>query len=536
MYMVTFNDKKIYTEQELKQFVSPKALERRGGFVSPEDAPLKESYLKALSDSGFEIRGVSRWLNSALVLESAKINLTRLKSWPMVSQVEPMGIWHSKSLDGHTLYQPDEYLNELRAKEFRPENQAEGLGLAFEQIQQVKGVSLLKNSKVKKFPTIAVLDAGFYQAHLHRGLQYSFAQGNVLGTRDLIAGDTLVFEDDDHGLKVWSIMAGNDSPYFIGSAPHAQYWLLRTEDAKFENPAEMFWWVMGAEFADSVGADMIVSSLGYSTFDDRALDLTESVLDGNSTIIAKGARMALIRKLWVVVSNGNEGESNWKTLTTPADVDGVISVGSVDVFGQVSGFSSIGATKDGRVKPDFLALGDQTYLASTGGWYTTGSGTSYASPIIAGLISHLLTYTHDTGLIYRALRVTATDPQGNVGYGRGYGLPNFEKAEKYIQFFMQKKDSIPEIWSVMFLPDKKVLELCTLAPLTWETGVQLKIRVKNKRGMVVEETMLPVKAKSEPEFRFEVPISKKMKRGIYTIEIYTPEQQFLSSHSFNAGS
>jgi hypothetical protein len=222
-------------------------------------------------------------------------------------------------------------------------------------------------------------------------------------------------------------MGGNLPGQLVGTAPKANYWLLRTEDAPTEFFIEEYNWVSGAEFADSVGADVINSSLGYTVFDDGNHDHNYSQLDGNTGVATIAADIAASKGLLVVNSAGNSGAGPWHYIGIPADADSVLTIGAVDALGGFASFSSFGPTSDGRIKPNVMSQGEQSAVASSwGGGVITGNGTSFSSPIMAGMVACLWQANPSLNnmQIIQAIEQSAT-LYNNPNDSMGYGIPNF---------------------------------------------------------------------------------------------------------------
>ena len=214
---------------------------------------------------------------------------------------------------------------------------------------------------------IAILDAGFLNANNLDAFDSLWNNGQILGTRDFVSPQNPnIFGSHYHGTMVLSTMGANWPGQMVGTAPKADYWLIRTEDGDSECLIEELNWVSGAEFADSLGADVINSSLGYTTFDDPTLDHSYEDMDGNTTPVTIGADMAVSKGMIVVNSAGNSGGSFWQYIGAPADGDSVFSIGAVDGLGNYAYFSSTGPTYDGRMKPNVVAQGQGSTIIDPG--------------------------------------------------------------------------------------------------------------------------------------------------------------------------
>jgi hypothetical protein len=281
--------------------------------------------------------------------------------------------------------------------------------------------------------TVAILDAG-YLSYLTNPAFDSVRQSNrVKGTWDFVKNEASVNEDHPHGMYCFSIMAANRPGVLVGTAPKANYYLFRTEDAATEYPVEEQNWAVAAEVSDSLGVDLITSSLGYYNFDDPSLNHTYADMNGHNTMITRAADMAVKKGMIVTNSAGNSGASAWKYLIAPADGDSVLAVGAVNVSGAIAGFSSYGPSADGRIKPDIASVGWRTVLSNTLGNPVQGSGTSFSNPNIAGLIICLWqAFPEFSNMqILDAVKKSSsryTNPDDRIGYG----IPNMKAAYDYL--------------------------------------------------------------------------------------------------------
>jgi len=236
---------------------------------------------------------------------------------------------------------------------------------------------------------IAVFDAGFSGSDTIDVYKNMNAENRIIATWDFVDNQENVFHSHSHGTQVLSTIAANLPGKMVGSAPDASFVLCRTENDNSESLAEEINWLRAVEWVDSIGVDIIHSSLGYSTFDDPSTNHTYDELDGDKTIITKAADMAAARGIIVSTSAGNEGSGSWKYITAPCDGDSVLCTGAVDKYQIRSGFSSIGPTADGRTKPDVVAMGTRTIVAHPNNRIYGSNGTSFSSPIIAGFVACL---------------------------------------------------------------------------------------------------------------------------------------------------
>ncbi len=386
----------------------------RGDIFRKEDLPVYGPYVGAISETGAKIRTISRWFNGVSV-EADAAQILKLGEFPFVKSVEPVAKFRSGRIS------PAEPTGRTRLRKGvggadiidygQSRDQLESIG-----VPEMHGLGF-DGSGIR----ICILDAGF-----------SYKEIDLFSHLKVIAERDFVDNDDDtspgsHGTKVLSVIAGFEEGSLVGPAYNSEYLLARTEDVSVTDaPIEEDYWIAGAEWADSLGADIINSSLGYSTWaEGEGEDYTYSDLDGNTARITIAADMASERGIVVVNSAGNEGTYLWRYITFPADGDSVIAVGAWDLqAGLVANSSSRGPTADGRIKPDFVAPGVNVIVTRVGkeGGVTIGSGTSFAAPLISGAAALLLQSHPDwTPMQLReAFRISATktlDPDNDVGWG-----------------------------------------------------------------------------------------------------------------------
>jgi subtilisin family serine protease len=227
-----------------------------------------------------------------------------------------------------------------------------------------------------------------------------------------------------------------------GTAPGADYILLRSEDATTEYPVEEDYWAAAAEYADSAGADVISSSLGYFTFDDPLMNYSYSDMDGNTAFVTRAADIAASKGILVVVSAGNERNKEWLRIIAPSDGNSVVGVGAVNQDLTISDFSSAGYSADRRVKPDVVAPGVNLNTQNYPGQVNRASGTSFSCPVISGLSASLMQAVPAASPpeIMNILH-ESSDRYNNPDTLYGYGLPDFLKALRLLEDI---KSYIPE--------------------------------------------------------------------------------------------
>lgn len=421
-----------YTLDKPREFLSSEAIARRtrqGIALSPTDLPIAQAYLDTLSAHGGRPILTSKWFATVVVSTPDSIQGERLARLSIVDSVK----WIWKGEESADASPRAESQEKLAPKE-KPTRSS--YGYAEKQILMLNGIKLHKAGYRGAGMRIAVIDEGFR----HADRMSVFDSLRVLGTRNIVSPDESVFQDGDHGTKVLSCLAANAPGWIIGTAPDASYWLIKSEDSRSEYPIEEDYWTAAVEFADSVGVDVISSSLGYFSFDAKELNYSQAQLDGKSALISRAARMAASKGILLFSSAGNEGNGTWKKITFPADAPDIISVGAITHKKRKSAFSSVGFTADQRVKPDVVALGSGCCVIDPRGDIHYGNGTSFAAPILAGLGTCLwqalpeLTNQEIIRLIQRSAS-KAKRPDTELGYG----IPNMYKAYKQGRKYVAKR-------------------------------------------------------------------------------------------------
>lgn len=426
-YWLQFTDKANtpFSVSVPEQFLSQRSIERRQRqqiAIDQSDLPVDPNYIAQVRDAGAEILNVSKWFNSVTVRITDPSVLQQVLQLPFVIHHEPVGRYGSPSKDWEK-----EFVFADKSNLELPTNA--DYGTALNQVEMLNGLNLHRQGLMGQGMLIAVLDAGFSGAD-HLAVFDSLRQnGRIIATRDFVEGNDGVYAYSSHGMAVLSTMAAHLPGVMVGTAPKASYLLLRTEDVTSEFPIEEHNWIAGAEFADSCGADILNTSLGYTDFDDEAYNYVYSDMDGRTTPSALGSVMAARKGILVVTSAGNMGNSPWQFISTPADADSVLAIGAVNANGEGASFSSIGPSADGRVKPNVCAQGQQAIVANTGGTVEPSNGTSFAGPILAGMAACLWQGQPEaTNMqVYDAIQRSAhiyDAPTPKLGHG----IPDFVRA------------------------------------------------------------------------------------------------------------
>jgi len=421
-------------------FLSERAIARRASFnltCDSTDLPVNPTYIQQIKSLGVPVHCWSKWMNGATVLLTDSSLMSQVRSLPYVKFVEYTG-----KLVGPVLAP-------------RGKNKVKttfDYGIAAGQINQLNGTTLHNEGYRGKGIQIAVIDAGFMNVNVNPAFDSLRIQSRLLGTKDFINPTSDIYSEDAHGAMVLSTMTGNLPGQFLGTAPDASFWLIRTEYAPTEYKVETDFWCSGIEFADSAGVDVATSSLGYSTFDDPRMNFTYADMNGKVSRASRAANMAGKKGIIVTVAAGNEGSAAWHYISSPSDADGIITVGAITAAGLSSSFSSFGPSSDGRVKPEICAMGTASAVVSTAGTPGYGNGTSFATPIMAGMMACLLQrYKSLDSAIDVATLLNSIFKSGSLYASptaqMGYGIPDFMKAEHNLKVF----DSIHQVQKSQFV-------------------------------------------------------------------------------------
>lgn len=426
-YRVYLKDKEgtACSTENPQAFLSERAIERRKRqqlAVDESDLPVSPAYVKELLATGATWVTSSKWNNTVVLEVSDTLLMEQVSAMPFVREVRK--VWMAPdSIPARDKNRKKEVKNKVKKTGYH-------YGTAFRQINVHGGDSLHAAGFTGQGMHVAVIDAGFYNAdHIK-----FFRKMNLLGTRDFVNPQSDIYEENSHGMKVLSCMAANLKDVFVGTAPDASYWLLRSEDQDTEQPVEEDYWAAAIEFADSAGVDVVNTSLGYYAFDEGFAPYRYRDLDGHYSLMSHSASLAADKGMVVVCSAGNSGRGAWKKITPPGDSEHVITVGALTKGLENADFSSVGDTSDGRVKPDVMAIGVNSVVSGNDGGVSKANGTSFASPTMCGVVVCFwqacpwLTAKEVVKAVQQAGdRVDCPD---NI---YGYGLPNLWKAYQKIK-------------------------------------------------------------------------------------------------------
>lgn len=519
-FWVAFKDKanSPYSVQKPEKYLSQKAIERRKRFnieITEQDFPVNPQYVKKVEKIGVQVLNRSRWLNGISIQTADKSKLKKILALKFVKSVDKVGVFSRK--DNSKMDYLMEFFMGMGGDKDTTKIAESDYGDGLNQIKMLNGVAMHQQGYKGEGVTIAVLDGGFMNAHKIKTFEHLYKNGQILGTWDFVQLDSNVYDDNNHGMNVLSCMAARTPQKMIGTAPDANYWLLRTEDANTEYVIEEYNWVSGAEFADSAGVDIINSSLGYTTFDDASMDHTYKDLNGKKLISTQGANIAAKKGIIICNAAGNEGDDDWKYLGAPADAVGIITVGGVNPNRTHAQFSSYGPTADGRIKPTVVAQATKAIVASVSNGFYGSQGTSFASPILCGMVACLRQANPNKTVdeMIKAIQFSA-HLYHNPDTILGSGIPDFVLANRYLggdKQFNYKKNQVAAAPNATF---KEYISFTIFSP-KYDNGV---VTVTDNNGKIVyRESILP-NAKNPLGFhKVNISQAKDFARGTYTCTI-----------------
>ncbi len=407
-----------YSLKHPEKYLSAKAIARRQKqqlAIDSTDLPVCRKYIDAICSEGVKYVTSGKWENFVTVSCNDSTVIGRIAALPFVRSTEK--VWMAPKKKDSNLKR-DSLINDPKPTESY-------YGNAVRQIEISNGHKLHEAGFRGQGMTIAVIDAGFHNVDRMTAMQNI----HILGARDFANPQSDIYAENSHGMAVLSCMAMNTPNVMVGTAPEASYWLLRSEDDYSEHLVEQDYWAAAIECADSVGVDVVNTSLGYYELDDKSKNYRYRDLDGHTALMSREASRAADKGIVVVCSAGNTGAGSWKKITPPGDADNVITVGAIGVNGLLAPFSAVGNTVDNRIKPDVVAVGFLADVMKTDGNTGKANGTSFSSPIMCGMVACLwqsrpeLTAKQLIELVRRS--GNRAEFPDNV---YGYGIPDMWKA------------------------------------------------------------------------------------------------------------
>lgn len=508
-FAVYFKDKTntTFSLSNPSQYLSQRAIDRRmkhNVSVDSSDLPVNKWYIDSLKNKGAIILNPSKWFN-LVTISTDSATAVAIKQLPFVKNIiqcsgNPIALKPSPGKFEESVEQKN---NSTSANDY---------GDAYSQIDLLQGLFLHNKNFKGQGMVIAVLDAGFLNTNNTNAFDSLFANNQILGTYDFVArkADVYAVGSGSHGTSVLSCMAANDPGNMIGTAPKASYYLLRSEDAPNENIIEEYHWASAAEYADSVGADIINSSLGYTQFDQAYQNHSYQDMNGITTVSSRAGDIAFSKGMLVIVAAGNEGSGTWHYISAPSDGIHALSIGAVDSLGSIAPFSSRGPSSDNRVKPNVCAVGWNALVVSPFGQYGFSNGTSFASPILAGMAAAFWgAFPQKTNEeISKAIQESA-DRFSFPDNEYGYGIPNFSVAYHTLTGIKNESIATPSfrIFPNPFNNEKLILES------TQKLNSSILVNVFNSLGAQI------ISQKINNLSREELLLPDNLSAGLYLVNI-----------------
>lgn len=485
-YWVAFTDKNnsAYSLSNPREYLSQRAIERRIKQNIPIDSldlPVNSNYIDSVINIGVERVHSSKWLNGITVkaeMENFPAEVSKLSFVSDVQLTKPLSTTKSAFNKFH----------ETSSKEKEPIDTSL-YGASIYQTGLMNGQFLHNQDFNGQGMQIAILDGGFLNADKYFAFDSLWANNQILGTKDFVDPNVGFFNGHFHGMSVLSCIGGNVPGQLIGTARKASFWLIRTEDTSSEYLIEEDNWVVGAEFADSAGVDVINSSLGYFEFDNPTMNHTYADMDGKTTRVTQGANIAASRGMLVFASSGNEGNEPWKYIIAPSDGDNVIGVGATNKFGFPAFFTSFGPASDGDIKPNVAGVGWNTYLQLSDGNLGYANGTSFSSPIVAGMGACLWQAVPSATAeeVKWGMELSSTQ-YNNPDSLLGYGIPDFQMAFFYLVNLTAPLQEIENEWLVYPNPVKDYL---VLQQKNGRVEQEIEIEIYTMDGRLMEQWEKP---------------------------------------------
>jgi hypothetical protein len=515
-YLVKFYNKSNSPYQLNKplKYLSQKAVNRRTRYnikVDSSDLPVNPTYIsQVLAQGSVNYLSQSKWLNQVLIYTTSTSAINAIKALPFVKKVQAVAPASTTNKSIENKFKETVSPVTTQAKSMTITANKYNYGNSYNQVHIHNGEFLHNKGLTGKNIVIAIIDGGFYHYKTIKAFDSARAHQHFLGEKDFVDFDNSVNEDDAHGEYCLSIIAADVPGQMVGTAPDAKFWLLRSENVNSEYPVEEHNWSVAAEFADSAGADMISSSLGYNQFDDAQFNHTYNALYKNETMVSRAATLAAKKGMIVTNSAGNEGNNSWKYIIFPADDQRVCTVGATDISGNIASFSSYGYP--GKVKPNIASVGSGTTIYSSGG-VSSGSGTSFSNPNINGLIACLWQAFRDfdNATILDAVYQSA-DRYQTPDNRYGFGIPDMQKAYNILKE-KQNKNLYGDEWLFVSSTNfSNTINVKLIAPADGYVGVNL---LNADKKIVAVRKLITDK---NEVYDFTLDDLKNLPHGTYTLE------------------
>lgn len=502
LVLIKFNDKPsadTYFDNPLLM-LSQKALDRREKYnidLTIQDVPVETTYVTQVEALGIEPIAVSKWFNGVFAWCNST-QILQAEALSFVTEVETFVQNEFKTSNGIPLTDKFQVPNEN-------DQGQDGIldfvyGYTETQVTQLNLQYLHNLGFTGEGITIAILDNGFPGVNTEDGFAYIRNNGQIKGGYNFIDNNENYYERGTHGTVVLSTIGGYIENQFVGTAIDADFYLFITENTDHELPDEEVNWIAAAERADSIGVDVINTSLGYNEFDDPRYDYTYEDMDGQTAFITRGAQIAAEKGIMVVNSAGNSGNNPWYYITAPADGIDVFTIGAVRSDNTAASFSSFGPTADGRIKPDVDALGSGAAVIEPNGEIQFSSGTSFSSPIMAGAMACFIQAFPEVhpAVMREKVRQSAHLYQ-NPTDQLGYGIPDFGEAYE-------------DIMSVQDLNQESIVEIYP-NPTSGIVNIQSEKNIKQIQLISVEGKIVR-KYKNENQLNIQ-----DLPKGVYVLKV-----------------
>ena len=513
-YAIVFTDKPHYEQYYSSSFLSPRAIANRKRLnipITKEDYPIDTSYIATVlkQDTAIKLLTQSKWMNY-IVISCNSSALTSIGLLPFVKEISSLHTINYKGLIS------DKNFQEIVPRQINVPTSSNELsvdtayyGVMYQQIKFHNGHYLHHAGYKGEGMLIALLDAGYENVNSFPIFEPLRTENRLVGYYDFVQERNNMFSGNSHGMSVLSLMGGKIPYTAVGTAPNADYILMKTEANSYEEILEEYFLVAGLECADSLGVDVVNISLGYSEFDTKSTNHTFSDLDGLHSVASIAAGLAVKKGMLISNSAGNEGDKKWHYVTIPSDGYNVLSIAAVNTDRQLAGFSSRGSTLFDRTKPSLASVGFRTYAQKGNGTIGQGNGTSYSSPVNAGLMACLRQAFPDVSnfMILEAI-LQSCDRYHSPDTLTGYGVPDYWLAYRILEASQPDAEDI--IINVYPNPVHDILTIRAYYPYNIT-----KINIANVFGQLVYSSSYKKSDSIEIDF-------SSFASGIYVLQIYTP--------------